>query len=202
MACGRLIRPFPVSTLADSSLFSLQQYKQTFSLFDRGAYGSLRPSRSSGDSTDAPQPNEHAVFLLFPFILVNYTSTRLLLEQTTTPTSLNQPIDVSPPFSRRSNGADGDGTINTEEFGAVFRSLGHNLSEATLQQLVEDGDIDKNGKLDFKDFLSTLTSPFSRTVSHLSSPSYSLFRADSSPSVFSPLNSHYRSTAEDGVLRR
>ena len=58
---------------------------------------------------------------------------------------------------------DGDGTITCkvfacfiQELGTVFKSLGQNLSEAELQDLVNDVDADGNGSIDFPEFRSLM----------------------------------------------
>lgn len=48
---------------------------------------------------------------------------------------------------------DGDGTISSNELGTVMRSLGHNPSEADLQDMINQYDNDGNGIIDFEEFL-------------------------------------------------
>ncbi|OWF56438.1 calmodulin-A-like [Mizuhopecten yessoensis] len=48
---------------------------------------------------------------------------------------------------------DGDGTITTEELGTVMRSLGQSPNEQTIQDMVNEADIDGNGIIDFNEFL-------------------------------------------------
>ena len=45
---------------------------------------------------------------------------------------------------------DGDGTITIKELGIVMRSLGQNPTEAELQRLINEGDEDGNGTIDFQ----------------------------------------------------
>eukprot|EP00929_Paragymnodinium_shiwhaense_P111332 TRINITY_DN7923_c0_g1_i1.p2 TRINITY_DN7923_c0_g1~~TRINITY_DN7923_c0_g1_i1.p2 ORF type:complete len:151 (-),score=59.22 TRINITY_DN7923_c0_g1_i1:208-660(-) len=52
--------------------------------------------------------------------------------------------------------ADGSGTIDLTELGTVLRSLGQNPKEAELQRLINDVDVDKNGSLDFPEFLAVM----------------------------------------------
>ena len=48
---------------------------------------------------------------------------------------------------------DDSGTITTKELGGVMESLGQNTTEAGLQNLINEVDIDGNGILDFDEFL-------------------------------------------------
>jgi calmodulin len=48
---------------------------------------------------------------------------------------------------------DGDGRITAKELGTVMRSLGQNPSEAELQDMVNEVDIDGNGTIEFDEFL-------------------------------------------------
>eukprot|EP00090_Calanus_glacialis_P004963 TRINITY_DN13775_c0_g1_i1.p1 TRINITY_DN13775_c0_g1~~TRINITY_DN13775_c0_g1_i1.p1 ORF type:complete len:104 (-),score=28.80 TRINITY_DN13775_c0_g1_i1:337-648(-) len=43
----------------------------------------------------------------------------------------------------------GDGTIDTTELGLVLRALGREASEEKLTELIEEFDVDHNGKLDW-----------------------------------------------------
>lgn len=51
---------------------------------------------------------------------------------------------------------DGDGLITTKELGTVMRSLGQNLSEEELKTMIEEVDTDKNGTIDFQEFLGLM----------------------------------------------
>jgi calmodulin len=51
---------------------------------------------------------------------------------------------------------DGDGTISTKELGTVMRSLGQNPTEAELDELIEEVDVDGNGEVDFSEFLNLM----------------------------------------------
>ena len=51
---------------------------------------------------------------------------------------------------------DGDGTITTKELGTVMRSLGQNPTEAELQDMINEVDVDGNGNIDFPEFLSLM----------------------------------------------
>ena len=48
---------------------------------------------------------------------------------------------------------DGDGRITAKELGTVMRSLGQNPSEAEIQDMVNEADIDGNGTIEFDEFL-------------------------------------------------
>uniref|UniRef100_A0A8C6XJW4 Calglandulin n=1 Tax=Naja naja TaxID=35670 RepID=A0A8C6XJW4_NAJNA len=50
----------------------------------------------------------------------------------------------------------GDGTITTRELGTVLRSLGQNPTEAELREIVHKLDTDKNGTIDFPEFLNLM----------------------------------------------
>ena len=51
---------------------------------------------------------------------------------------------------------DGDGSITSKELGTVMRSLGQNPSEAELQDMINEVDVDGNGSIDFPEFLSLM----------------------------------------------
>tara|TARA_B110001450_G_C17343914_1_gene368632 strand:+ start:94 stop:543 length:450 start_codon:yes stop_codon:yes gene_type:complete len=51
---------------------------------------------------------------------------------------------------------DGDQTITTKELGTVMRSLGQNPTEAELQDMINEVDVDGNGTIDFSEFLSLM----------------------------------------------
>ena len=68
---------------------------------------------------------------------------------------------------------DGDGTITTKELGTVMRSLGQNLTEAELQdminevekltdeekdEMIREADIDGDGQLNYVEFVTMMTS--------------------------------------------
>ena len=48
---------------------------------------------------------------------------------------------------------DGNGSMTTKELGTVMRSLGQNLSEAEIKEMIDIVDEDKNGTIDFQEFL-------------------------------------------------
>ena len=48
---------------------------------------------------------------------------------------------------------DGDGEITTSDLGAVMRTLGQDLTEAELQEMINEVDADGNGTVNFDEFL-------------------------------------------------
>jgi calmodulin len=58
---------------------------------------------------------------------------------------------------------DGDGTITTKELGTVMRSLGQNPSDEDLQEMIEEVDEDKNGTIDFREFLGLMAKKMKET---------------------------------------
>merc|ERR1711935_1285960 len=52
---------------------------------------------------------------------------------------------------------DGDGTITTEELGTVMKSLGQNPTSEDLQDMINEVDADKDGTIDFEEFLCMMT---------------------------------------------
>ena len=58
---------------------------------------------------------------------------------------------------------DGDGTITTKELGTVMRSLGQNPTEAELQDMINEVDVDGNGTIDFPEFLSLMARKMKET---------------------------------------
>jgi len=51
---------------------------------------------------------------------------------------------------------DGDGRITSKELGTVMRSLGQNPTEAELQDMISEVDADRNGTIDFPEFLTMM----------------------------------------------
>ena len=51
---------------------------------------------------------------------------------------------------------DGDGQITSKELGAVMRSLGQNPTEAELQDMINEVDLDGNGTIDFPELLTDM----------------------------------------------
>uniref|UniRef100_A0A0N5ACN4 EF-hand domain-containing protein n=1 Tax=Syphacia muris TaxID=451379 RepID=A0A0N5ACN4_9BILA len=47
---------------------------------------------------------------------------------------------------------DGNGTMNIKELGAAMRTLGLNPTEEELQNMINEYDVDGNGKIDFMEF--------------------------------------------------
>ena len=52
---------------------------------------------------------------------------------------------------------DKDGHITTKELGDIMKGLGQNPSEAELQDLINEVDIEGNGTIDFKEFVGLMT---------------------------------------------
>ncbi|KAH6659617.1 hypothetical protein BKA67DRAFT_652842 [Truncatella angustata] len=52
---------------------------------------------------------------------------------------------------------DSTGDITAEELGAVMKSLGLNPSEQELRDMVDEVDVDKNGSIDFDEFLKMMS---------------------------------------------
>ncbi len=50
----------------------------------------------------------------------------------------------------------GDGTISETELGDIMGSLGQKLSPAELKEMIHEVDTDKNGTIDFKEFLQLM----------------------------------------------
>ncbi|KAH6973101.1 calmodulin-like protein [Ilyonectria sp. MPI-CAGE-AT-0026] len=53
--------------------------------------------------------------------------------------------------------SNGDGQVTAKDIGTVMRSLGQNLSDAELQDMVNEIDVDKNGTIDFSEFLAIMS---------------------------------------------
>ncbi|GMI44563.1 hypothetical protein TrCOL_g2357 [Triparma columacea] len=51
----------------------------------------------------------------------------------------------------------GDGTITTDELAVVMKNLGQNPTEQQLKDMVEEVDIDKNGTIEFGEFIMMMT---------------------------------------------
>lgn len=51
---------------------------------------------------------------------------------------------------------DGDGTITTKELGTVMRSLGQNPTEAELEDMINEVDMDGSGTIEFPEFITMM----------------------------------------------
>lgn len=51
---------------------------------------------------------------------------------------------------------DGSGNITTKELGTVMRSLGQNPSEEELKKMIDEVDYNRDGTVDFKEFLGLM----------------------------------------------
>ncbi|VDL57648.1 unnamed protein product [Hymenolepis diminuta] len=58
---------------------------------------------------------------------------------------------------------DGDGSITTKELGTFMRSLGQNPTEAELKAMINEGDMDVSGTIDFPEFLTLMTRKMKET---------------------------------------
>ncbi|KAJ2926107.1 hypothetical protein H1R20_g10983, partial [Candolleomyces eurysporus] len=52
---------------------------------------------------------------------------------------------------------DGDGTISAKELGTVMRSLGRNPNETELRDMINEIDKDRNGTVDFEEFIEMMS---------------------------------------------
>lgn len=57
------------------------------------------------------------------------------------------------------------GTITTKELGVVMRSLGQSPTEAELQDMITEVDLNKDGIIDFKEFLNLMAKKMKETDS-------------------------------------
>lgn len=61
--------------------------------------------------------------------------------------------------------ADGSGTIDVDELGSVFESMGQTLSQQELETLMKQADDDGSGEIDFEEFLMLMCTSFGATHS-------------------------------------
>ena len=48
----------------------------------------------------------------------------------------------------------GEGCIKTEDLGTIMRNIGQNPTQAQLQEMIEEADMDGSGTIDFPEFLT------------------------------------------------
>ncbi|KAG6367610.1 hypothetical protein INS49_001803 [Diaporthe citri] len=63
----------------------------------------------------------------------------------------------STPLALTAKDKDGNGEITKDELGTIMRSLGLNPTDGELQDMVDEVDVDKNGTIDFKEFLALMS---------------------------------------------
>jgi len=51
---------------------------------------------------------------------------------------------------------DGDGSVSIRELGSVMRTTGQNLTEAELQEMINEVDCDKSGTIDIDEFIQMM----------------------------------------------
>jgi len=54
------------------------------------------------------------------------------------------------------------GTIDSDELGSVMRSLGHQPTEAEVQDMINEADMDGNGTIDFTEFIEMMPAAAAR----------------------------------------
>merc|ERR1712000_752439 len=52
---------------------------------------------------------------------------------------------------------DGSGTISAEELRQVMKSLGENLTDAEIDEMIAEADKDRNGTIDYEEFVQLLS---------------------------------------------
>ena len=52
---------------------------------------------------------------------------------------------------------EGEGNIVTQQLGTVVRSLGYNPTDSDLQEMIDEVDIDDNGTINFREFLTMMS---------------------------------------------
>ena len=67
-------------------------------------------------------------------------------------------MDDSLHYLRSRSDRGGDGNIEMRELGTIMRALGQNPTEAELQDMINDVDVDGSGKLDLPEFVNMMTS--------------------------------------------
>lgn len=72
---------------------------------------------------------------------------------------------------------DGDGHIHSKELRAALRDLGQNPTDADLQTIFNEMDIDRNGTIEFPEFMKMLVQSYDHenTEEELRAVSYLLF---------------------------
>ncbi|KAF9527228.1 EF-hand [Crepidotus variabilis] len=58
---------------------------------------------------------------------------------------------------------DRDGTITAKELGTVMQAVGHDPTDAELQDMMNEIDVDGNGTVDFQEFLQMMTMTLGNT---------------------------------------
>ena len=78
--------------------------------------------------------------------------------------------------------ADGNGAICAEELGVIIRSLGQNLTEKGLRELIKEIDVDSSGTIDFEEFKTLMVAKVGDRQSRLKL-AFSAFDEDDSGEI-------------------
>ncbi len=72
---------------------------------------------------------------------------------------------------------DGDGKISASELGIVMRAVGHSPSQAELDEMISEVDIDGSGSIEFSEFLIMMARKIQDAPGSLSEQARAMFRS-------------------------
>lgn len=147
----------PVEALSDEQV---QAFKDVFDLFDKDGSGSISTTelgdvmRSLGQNpTDAELQDMVNEVDTDQSGSIEFNEFMALMSTTIQPKDYEEEtLAAFKVFDR-----DGSGTISASELKAVMKSLGENLSDAEIDEMIREADKDQSGTIDYEEFASLLS---------------------------------------------
>ncbi|KAK5078157.1 Mitochondrial group I intron splicing factor ccm1 [Lithohypha guttulata] len=147
----------PVEALSEEQI---QSFRDVFSLFDKDGSGSIS-TNELGDVMKSLGQNPTAEELqdMVNEVDIDHSGSIEFTEFMTMMATTIQPKD----FAEETKAAfrvfdkDGSGTISAKELRAVMKSLGEDLTDDEIDEMIKEADKDNSGSIDYEEFAQLLS---------------------------------------------